>query len=75
MEIALAEDTSDRMLAALLRGELDVAVVGLSGEPPAGSAHGWWSTSRWWRWSGPATPSYASPWTARSRWRRCAGGR
>ncbi|MFB6811752.1 LysR family transcriptional regulator, partial [Streptomyces sp. NPDC056387] len=36
VEIALAEDTSERMLAALRRGELDLAVVGLGGEPPAG---------------------------------------
>ncbi|MFE9932019.1 LysR family transcriptional regulator [Streptomyces sp. NPDC005533] len=36
VEIALSEDTSERMLAALLRGELDLAVVGLGGEPPAG---------------------------------------
>ncbi|WP_326749118.1 LysR family transcriptional regulator [Streptomyces virginiae] len=36
VEIALSEDTSERMLAALLRGELDLAVVGLAGEPPPG---------------------------------------
>ncbi|MEV7523408.1 LysR substrate-binding domain-containing protein [Streptomyces sp. NPDC091371] len=36
VEITLAEDTSERMLAALLRGELDLAVVGLGGEPPPG---------------------------------------
>ncbi|MFJ7590535.1 LysR family transcriptional regulator [Streptomyces sp. NPDC097617] len=36
VEIALSEDTSERMLAALLRGELDLAVVGLGGEPPPG---------------------------------------
>ncbi|MFD9367822.1 LysR family transcriptional regulator [Streptomyces sp. NPDC060020] len=36
VEIALSEDTSERMLVALLRGELDLAVVGLGGEPPAG---------------------------------------
>ncbi|MER6450212.1 LysR family transcriptional regulator [Streptomyces venezuelae] len=36
VEIALCEDISERMLAALLRGELDLAVVGLAGEPPAG---------------------------------------
>ncbi|MFF4445868.1 LysR family transcriptional regulator [Streptomyces sp. NPDC001502] len=36
VEIALSEDTSERMLAALLRGELDLAVVGLAGETPPG---------------------------------------
>ncbi|MFD9523225.1 LysR family transcriptional regulator [Streptomyces sp. NPDC059979] len=36
VEISLSEDTSERMLAALLRGELDLAVVGLDGEPPPG---------------------------------------
>ncbi|WP_051833181.1 LysR family transcriptional regulator [Streptomyces katrae] len=36
VEIALAEDTSERMLAALRQGGLDLAVVGLGGEPPAG---------------------------------------
>ncbi|MEU3723996.1 LysR family transcriptional regulator, partial [Streptomyces sp. NPDC031705] len=36
VEISLTEDTSERMLAALRRGELDLAVVGLGGEPPAG---------------------------------------
>ncbi|MCX4528500.1 MULTISPECIES: LysR family transcriptional regulator [unclassified Streptomyces] len=36
VEIALAEDTSERMLAGLRRGELDLAVIGLDGEPPAG---------------------------------------
>ncbi|MFD7261259.1 LysR family transcriptional regulator [Streptomyces sp. NPDC059874] len=36
VEIALAEDTSERMLAALLHGKLDLAVVGLDGEPPPG---------------------------------------
>ncbi|MFB6565307.1 LysR family transcriptional regulator [Streptomyces sp. NPDC056400] len=36
VEISLSEDTSERMLAALLRGELDLAVVGLPGEPPPG---------------------------------------
>ncbi|MFE6835369.1 LysR family transcriptional regulator [Streptomyces sp. NPDC057705] len=36
VEIALTEDTSERMLAALHRGELDVAVIGLADEetPP-----------------------------------------
>ncbi|MFJ3965250.1 LysR family transcriptional regulator [Streptomyces sp. NPDC090036] len=38
VEIALSEDTSERMLAALLRGELDLAVVGLGGEAPPGVA-------------------------------------
>ncbi|WP_405790891.1 LysR family transcriptional regulator [Streptomyces sp. NBC_00029] len=38
VEIALSEDTSERMLAALLRGELDLAVVGLGGEAPPGIA-------------------------------------
>ncbi|MEJ8642205.1 LysR family transcriptional regulator [Streptomyces sp. MS1.HAVA.3] len=36
VEISLSEDTSERMLAALLRAELDLAVVGLGGEPPPG---------------------------------------
>ncbi|MEU9162441.1 LysR substrate-binding domain-containing protein [Streptomyces sp. NPDC048424] len=36
VEIALSEDTSERMLAALLRGELDLAVVGLGAAPPPG---------------------------------------
>ncbi|MFJ3877234.1 LysR family transcriptional regulator [Streptomyces sp. NPDC090077] len=36
VEISLAEDTSERMLAALRRGELDVVVAGLAGEPPQG---------------------------------------
>ncbi|GCB43516.1 LysR family transcriptional regulator [Streptomyces sp. NL15-2K] len=34
VEITLTEDTSDRMLAALRRGELDIAVVGLADEEP-----------------------------------------
>ena len=34
VEITLTEDVSDRMLAALHRGELDVAMVGLTGEEP-----------------------------------------
>ncbi|MDH6123626.1 DNA-binding transcriptional LysR family regulator [Kitasatospora sp. GP82] len=34
VEIALAEDTSERMLAALRRGELDIAVIGLADEEP-----------------------------------------
>jgi DNA-binding transcriptional LysR family regulator len=39
VEITLTEDTSDRMLAALRRGELDLAVVGLAdNEPPPGVA-------------------------------------
>ncbi|GAA2793439.1 LysR family transcriptional regulator [Saccharopolyspora taberi] len=39
VEIALTEDTSERMLAALRRGELDIAVVGLSGaQPPPGTS-------------------------------------
>ncbi|MGW4893348.1 LysR family transcriptional regulator [Kitasatospora sp. NPDC004240] len=33
VDIALTEDTSERMLAALGRGELDIAVIGLTGEP------------------------------------------
>ncbi|MEU3467789.1 LysR family transcriptional regulator [Streptomyces sp. NPDC006687] len=36
VEISLTEDTSERMLAALRAGELDLAVVGLAGEPPPG---------------------------------------
>jgi DNA-binding transcriptional LysR family regulator len=37
VEISLTEDTSERMLAALHRGELDLAVIGLAnGEPPQG---------------------------------------
>ncbi|MFD9727275.1 LysR substrate-binding domain-containing protein, partial [Streptomyces sp. NPDC059072] len=37
VEIALTEDTSERMLAALHRGELDIAVIGLADEePPSG---------------------------------------
>lgn len=36
VEISLAEDNSDRMLAALLHGDLDLALVGLAGPPPAG---------------------------------------
>ncbi|MGW6704330.1 LysR family transcriptional regulator [Streptomyces sp. NPDC054956] len=34
VEIALTEDTSERMLAALQRGELDIAVIGLPDEEP-----------------------------------------
>ncbi|MEV0117089.1 LysR family transcriptional regulator [Streptomyces sp. NPDC050844] len=34
VEIALTEDTSDRMLAALRRGELDIALLGLADEEP-----------------------------------------
>ncbi|WP_405618295.1 LysR family transcriptional regulator [Streptomyces sp. NBC_01508] len=34
VEIALTEDTSERMLAALTRGELDIAVVGVADEEP-----------------------------------------
>ncbi|NYI04592.1 LysR family transcriptional regulator [Allostreptomyces psammosilenae] len=34
VEISLTEDTSARMLTALRRGELDLAVVGLTGEDP-----------------------------------------
>ncbi|MGW0750591.1 LysR family transcriptional regulator [Streptomyces sp. NPDC002587] len=34
VEIALTEDTSERMLSALHRGELDIAVVGLADEAP-----------------------------------------
>ncbi|MFI5829299.1 LysR family transcriptional regulator [Streptomyces sp. NPDC051578] len=37
VEIALTEDTSERMLTALHRGELDIAVIGLADdEPPRG---------------------------------------
>jgi DNA-binding transcriptional LysR family regulator len=37
VEVTLTEDTSDRMLAALRRGELDLAVIGVAGQaPPAG---------------------------------------
>ncbi|MFB6617641.1 LysR family transcriptional regulator [Streptomyces sp. NPDC085524] len=41
VEIALAEDSSERMLAALHRGELDIAVIGLADEepPPGISLH------------------------------------
>lgn len=34
VEITLTEDVSERMLGALHRGELDVAIVGLTGEEP-----------------------------------------
>ncbi|MET9886166.1 LysR substrate-binding domain-containing protein [Streptomyces sp. NPDC006430] len=34
VEITLTEDTSERMLAALRRGELDIAVIGLAHEEP-----------------------------------------
>ncbi|MGV9882816.1 LysR family transcriptional regulator [Streptomyces sp. NPDC003006] len=34
VEIALTEDASDRMLAALRRGELDIALLGLTAEEP-----------------------------------------
>jgi DNA-binding transcriptional LysR family regulator len=37
IEISLTEDTSERMLTALHRGELDLAVIGLAdGDPPQG---------------------------------------
>ncbi|MEV6975415.1 LysR substrate-binding domain-containing protein [Kitasatospora sp. NPDC093806] len=37
VDISLTESTSERMIAALRRGELDLAVVGLAGtDPPAG---------------------------------------
>ncbi|MER6072541.1 LysR family transcriptional regulator [Streptomyces sp. NPDC001817] len=40
VEVTLTEDTSDRMLTALRRGELDLAVVGVAQEtPPPGIAH------------------------------------
>ncbi|MEU3841367.1 LysR substrate-binding domain-containing protein [Streptomyces sp. NPDC028635] len=40
VEITLTEDTSDRMLEAVRRGELDLAVAGLAGEePPPGVGH------------------------------------
>ncbi|MFE6921020.1 LysR family transcriptional regulator [Nocardia sp. NPDC057663] len=32
--ISLTEDTAERMLAALERGELDIALIGLTGAPP-----------------------------------------
>ncbi|RCG22500.1 LysR family transcriptional regulator, partial [Streptomyces diacarni] len=39
VEIALTEDTSDRMLRALRHGALDIAVAGLpDGDPPPGTA-------------------------------------
>ncbi|MET9862581.1 LysR family transcriptional regulator [Streptomyces smyrnaeus] len=39
VEIALTEDTSERMLQALRRGELDIGVLGLADEhPPEGTA-------------------------------------
>ncbi|MGW1289264.1 LysR family transcriptional regulator [Streptomyces sp. NPDC002586] len=39
VEVTLTEDTSDRMLAALRRGELDLAVIGIAEEePPPGIA-------------------------------------
>ena len=34
VEVTLTEDTSDRMLAALRRGELDLAVIGVAEEKP-----------------------------------------
>ncbi|MFJ8165135.1 LysR family transcriptional regulator [Streptomyces sp. NPDC096136] len=36
VEVSLTEDTSEGMLAALRGGRLDLAVVGLAGEPPPG---------------------------------------
>ncbi|MFD4181408.1 LysR family transcriptional regulator [Rhodococcus sp. NPDC058514] len=36
--ISLSEDTSERLLAALRDGRIDVALVGLAGPPPAGVA-------------------------------------
>ncbi|MEV0981420.1 LysR substrate-binding domain-containing protein [Streptomyces sp. NPDC049915] len=39
VEITLTEDTSDRMLEAVRRGELDLAVAGLAEEPPPGVGH------------------------------------
>lgn len=36
VEMSLTEDTSERMLGALREGRLDLAVVGLAGEPPQG---------------------------------------
>jgi DNA-binding transcriptional LysR family regulator len=36
VEISLAEDNSDHLLAAVHTGELDLAVVGLAGPPPDG---------------------------------------
>ncbi|GGU96475.1 LysR family transcriptional regulator [Streptomyces filipinensis] len=36
VEVTLTEDTSDRMLAALRRGGLDLAVIGIAGDAPPG---------------------------------------
>ncbi|KPC63364.1 LysR family transcriptional regulator [Streptomyces chattanoogensis] len=36
VEMALTEDNSERMLAALRGGELDIALIGLADEPPPG---------------------------------------
>lgn len=36
VEITLSEDNSDRLLEALQRGQLDMALVGLASAPPAG---------------------------------------
>jgi len=38
VEIALSEDTSDRLLEALQDGRLDLALVGLAADPPPGTA-------------------------------------
>lgn len=75
VEISLAEDTSERMLAALRRGSWTWRWPGWPGSRRGGSRRGWCWTSPSSRWSGPTTPSYGRPWTAGSRWRSCAGGR
>ena len=36
IEIKLREDTSDRLVAGVLAGEIDIALVGTAGEPPSG---------------------------------------
>ncbi|MFB7505657.1 LysR family transcriptional regulator [Streptomyces broussonetiae] len=38
VEVTLTEDTTDRMLAALRRGELDLAVTAVADQPPPGLA-------------------------------------
>lgn len=38
VEISLVEDSSDRLIEQLLDGRIDLALVGLSGPPPAGVA-------------------------------------
>ncbi|MFF7780129.1 LysR family transcriptional regulator [Streptomyces tanashiensis] len=39
LEIALTEDTSERMQAALLSGEIDIALLGPTGEAPPGLSY------------------------------------